>query len=99
MNKIEKYIDYIVNDLINGTKIINNKLSVPFSNSEFYKVKYYNNIEFKKYVENTSTTGNEFRWYQKTAGVLTATDPSKLNNIGFGSEFTNSIHRNQGDDI
>lgn len=54
-------------------------------------VKGYAEIDyvFKSYCEKKTTTGDQIRWYQKTAGDLTATAPSKVANISFGSEMTN----------
>jgi hypothetical protein len=42
-------------------------------------------IVLKKFVTNTSTGARELRWYQKTAGFITATSPNQINNNAQGA--------------
>jgi len=54
-----------------------NKTAVGFAEEDFV---------FKPWAKQTSTTAREIRWYQKTAGFLTATTPANITNTAEGAK-------------
>ena len=41
---------------------------------------------FKKFVQNSTTSAREIRWFQKTSGFLTATSPAVIHNVSEGAQ-------------